>query len=858
MWKHDKLDAYIKNDAAYLAHLDANDKNRTETLEQHSDLVFSYFLKMIEKKQLDAVFSNFMQQLGIVSDKGQVIFKELVANTIYFHDFGKINKLFQSDKMQQKIDKKGKKYTNNSNHSIYSSAFYLDAMWQRTKPSDERAILQTLIVINAYIISKHHGSLDNNCYLGEYCEFSEFSEKMKNARSAIVENTWQFEAYIKPFGLEDGQVYQLVNKVLKGLTKNKRLKDIGYYYTRFLYSLLVSADFYATTDFMFKTETTDFGIMENCETYKEAFEKTPIYQSIQKYQKAHGNSEHNDSDMNDLRAKLFLETEVALQKNMHEKMFYLEAPTGSGKTNISINLALTLIEQTKVNKIFYIFPYNTLVEQTESTLKNVFGDVEDVNNRISVVNSLTAYKNGYQKDEKEVILLEEDYAFLLQQRQFLHYPITLTTHVNLFSYLFGTKRDNHFPLWQLANSVIILDEIQSYRNSIWTEVIYFLDRYADLLNIKIIIMSATLPDLKKLISTDTKYVRLNKNADFYLKHPIFKKRVRFKDTLLRKTSDTKLDKTAIFEILHQQINKLQTKGNKKILIEFMIKKDALNFYQMLHETVQDCDCTLEVITGDDNLLERKRIIDKVKAVEKIILVATQVIEAGVDIDMDAGLKQVSLFDSEEQFAGRINRSAKKQQAEIYFFTMGDINIYKKDIRSKERFQITQSEMFQYLKEKEFSKYYNQILAEIKAGKEHENDDNFQKFKDYAVNGLAFSKIEAQMQLIEEREEFTLVLVPEKDSEEMLKAWETMELLNLKRRDKTISYSNWKVEITNLYVKLGLYSYRVAKYYNTNLNLSSSKKIGNWYLFLDADEYFEHGKFIRERLNDKIGETFEIL
>ncbi|MBO1690626.1 hypothetical protein HJW02_13375, partial [Akkermansia sp. GGCC_0220] len=67
-----------------------------------------------------------------------------------------------------------------------------------------------------------------------------------------------------------------------------------------------------------------------------------------------------------------------------------------------------------------------------------------------------------------------DYNKALLNRIFINYPFVITTHVNLFNSFFGTSREELFPLINLCNSVIILDEIQSYRNSIWKEIINFL------------------------------------------------------------------------------------------------------------------------------------------------------------------------------------------------------------------------------------------------------------------------------------------------------------------------------------------------------------------------------------------------
>lgn len=97
--------------------------------------------------------------------------------------------------------------------------------------------------------------------------------------------------------------------------------------------------------------------------------------------------------------------------------------------------------------------------------------------------------------------------------------------------------------------------------------------------------------------------------------------------------------------------------NKKVLIEFIKKASAEEFYRILGERVE----SVFLMTGDSSIQERKDLIEKIKGLSSVILVATQVIEAGVDIDMDIGFKDISRLDSEEQFMGRINRSGKKTE-----------------------------------------------------------------------------------------------------------------------------------------------------------------------------------------------------
>ena len=97
-----------------------------------------------------------------------------------------------------------------------------------------------------------------------------------------------------------------------------------------------------------------------------------------------------------------------------------------------MNLSFTLMqENSDLRKLFYIYPFNTLVEQNMSILEKTFGNKKEIMSQIAVVNSLVPFK-----DKKEV---EEDrenskkYQEILLDRQFLNYPFILSTHVMFVS-----------------------------------------------------------------------------------------------------------------------------------------------------------------------------------------------------------------------------------------------------------------------------------------------------------------------------------------------------------------------------------------------------------------------------------------
>ena len=95
-------------------------------------------------------------------------------------------------------------------------------------------------------------------------------------------------------------------------------------------------------------------------------------------------------DINYLRTMLFYEAEQNLIKNSHEDIFYLEAPTGCGKSNTGFNCSFHLAER-GMGKIIYVYPFNNLVEQNKASLEEMF-EGEDILKRVAIVNSITPIK----------------------------------------------------------------------------------------------------------------------------------------------------------------------------------------------------------------------------------------------------------------------------------------------------------------------------------------------------------------------------------------------------------------------------------------------------------------------------------
>jgi CRISPR-associated endonuclease/helicase Cas3 len=791
-----------------------------EKLIDHCNLTKFYLEKIIEEKNL----SNLIDNMIIDLDKDNfILIKKLFYNAIFLHDLGKTNESFQANKMDNELFEKT---TLSSEHSIYSVKDFLNIFKSEVDNiEDDEKFDKINYILNtfSYSIAKHHGKLDS---IEDYNIYEDGSYELVKKKT---------EKYInRPFE------FYILNKLL--------------------FSLLVSSDYYATTHYMADLSTDNFGVIKDKQKIINKFEDYKIVKNIRQNE--------NLVEINILRSKMFLEAEKNLLENLDKNIFYLEAPTGSGKTLTSINLAMKLLEQENINKIFYVFPFNTLVEQTKKQLENIFADVLN----IEVINSITPIKEiNDEKQEEE----ESKYQKSYMNRLFFHNELILTTHISFFDILFGTSKEDNFPLWQMANSVIILDEIQSYDNKLWSYMIKFFSIYAKALNMKIIIMSATLPKLDNLIDDEGNkniFEELIKNKDEYFQSIYFKNRVEIDFSLLEEY------KNIDYDILIEKLDE-EKENYSKIVFEFIKKDSAREFFEKIVEDFRFSEFEIFELSGDDNKATREHVINKIKDEKKtkIILVATQVIEAGVDIDMDLGFKDISTIDSEEQFLGRINRSCLKLENEykpkVYFFNKDDENkIYKEDNRIEDNLQ--KEEFRKVLLDKDFESFYKGVFKRIKRNDAKIEDGilgNFDKFIE-KVQKLNYKEIQEKMKLIntqsfrlyfpfkldiskydidefKDKKKITEYLDEEGNLDGKL-IWEQFLQLN-----EIKNYAQKEIKRSELNSFMQFFTFNITKYSNKQSLPYYDYICGAYYLVSDYEDFIKNGKFNRKAYQEKSKDIF---
>ena len=834
--KFSELDIKLDIEDRYKAHLRENEQ---EGLKEHIDLVYDYFLLLVDKNglenHLDRLFKESVNLLDEVLDEegfGNFV-KKLFAKAVYWHDMGKMNPNFQVDKMDnekfQNIE-----LSEGSNHSPLGAYLFINHSFQELDSKkwdeDEIEIIESIIYLFGYFISKHHGSLYQRS------EFN-FNDDL--------------EQFLKLFDIHKNfmKVHEEENRIFATIYDYiEENKDTLFLLSKFLFSLLIISDYYATAQFMNYGNREDlvyddFGLIDDefsDKIYKEFYQKQ-FLENIETKKESDFKSfdelkEKSNENLNHLRNKLFVEVKENLKPALKEQknLFYIEAPTGAGKTNLSVMSAVEILKVDKsINKIFYVFPFTTLITQTYDSIKNL---LNLDNSEIVQLHSKAKY-NQKDESEKDGVYGDEKTNFL--DNQFMNYPITMLSHVKFFNVLTGLSKDDNYIFHRLANSIVIIDEVQTYSPDLWSSIVYLLDSFADKFNIKFIVMSATLPKIGDILNEpNSRFVKLVSNKQAYFSNPNFGQRVKIFTEKKKYKEPKDIYKRVLQESKVYQALESNKTNVVRTIIEFITKKGADAFYQEAIEKNKKFFDEIFILSGTILEPRRKEIIDFLKNThdKNILLVTTQVVEAGVDIDMDIGFKEKSLIDSDEQLAGRINRNSSKEGNKLFLFEMESAKA-KFVYRGDKRLKVSVDE--DVLKSKNFDVYYDQVIKEIKKVNDTPFIEGLDTYID-DIKNLRFS--ETHIKIIDM--ESVSVFVP----------WNTMGQLYWNAykalvQNREFDFTSKKIKIKKLSSKLSKYTFSLAKYQGSGIErLAVYSKEEYGYLVLDRDFLaydggFENGRII---------------
>lgn len=725
-----------------------------ELLTQHINLVNQTALKIIEVHQLEPIIEKLIgeiiQQLQLkgASVKGNFI-KELFFATIAFHDYGKINENFQRERMDNQLFC-SKNSSIGSQHSILSAFLFLN--YYLSQIPDSQLELIGLVCAFSDPILRHHSS--------------------RLTKKDIVDDEIisELSGFLKFVGID--KPYQHIGRIVE--CKNDFIEEIYLkefdYYPLFLliklnFSILTAADYLATLSYSNRVTLPKYSQKDWWGVFSKE-KKVALLQNFKKSQSFNKNAvenpqkhteisleklqKRNPENLNRLRSHILGKVISTLRDNPTDRLFYLNAPTGAGKTNISIAASMELLSRDhSLNKIFYVFPFTTLITQT---YKSLVKTLSLSNKDITQLHSKAEW-NSKKSEEQSDGVYNENWENHIDNL-FAQYPLTLLSHIRFFDILKGNKKGINYLQHRLSNAVVIIDELQSYNPKFWEHVNYFIDRYAKIFNMQFILMSATLPRIGELSKgKKSKWVDLLPNSKVFFRNPNFSNRVRFDFSLMEKT-DISLEELKDFVFQKGEEFQTNNRGRVKLLIEFIRKKTATDFFQLAKDNE---DYEVILISGTILGPRRKEIVNNLQCKEwmeghpRILVVSTQVVEAGVDIDMDLGFKDTSLIDSDEQLAGRINRNAKDQDSVVYLFNMDQAsNIYKDDERLKlQQEKFSNQDHKDILTKKDFNRLYDLIFEKRNKNWNQELIKHFKGYLNDDLRKLQFQNVDDKFQLIED-------------------------------------------------------------------------------------------------------------
>ena len=317
------------------------------------------------------------------------------------------------------------------------------------------------------------------------------------------------------------------------------------------------------------------------------------------------------------------------------KLFTLTAPTGYGKTLTALNFAL------KFNKprIIYALPFTSIIDQTYDIVAKIYKNSD-----------ILVSKAHHKTTIGEENLTQEDrYSKIKFLMESFSGEINVTTLYQLIFALFGNKNKDNVKFNQLKNSVVIIDEAQAIPYNFRKDFILLCEIISQRLGTIFIFMSATMPVIK---SENFKEIS---NLDYFSKQDRYVIKwldIGGEDELLEKICEAASDKNTL--VVVNTIKKAQELFTK---LRDKFSCFCLNGYMYddhKRATIEAVRCAVN-----------KSKVDPLAS--KILLISTQSIEAGVDLDFDIGFREVSPISSIIQTAGRVNRHFGATRGELYVF-----------------------------------------------------------------------------------------------------------------------------------------------------------------------------------------------
>ncbi|MBI5388334.1 MAG: CRISPR-associated helicase Cas3' [Verrucomicrobia bacterium] len=605
------------------------------------------------------------------------------------HDLGKAEENFLT--RIESNDTKGKKEP----HAHHGAALLLD-----DRP-DEGFVAKPFWPV-AFAINGHHAGLHDRHDLQKIP--SAYSAK---ARAAVrrVKEDWGSNAW----PLMRDELPPHLPAWLQQLPFDATFTSEGWravdFYTRFLFSALVDAD-------RLDSEGNELGKEKSAEQRQwRKFNATALLDMVEDRIKAEGKKARDSQTAPNV---LTVRDEVAnfcRRPEIHQKrgVFTLTVPTGGGKTLASLLFALTHAKHHNqrlkcdstptddaaeawrhpIRRVIIVIPFLSIIQQTAEKLQRLFGDIDENGKALASVRTVLEHHSqaadpplpDREKSKKD----DPDGFGLLETRRRLaaenwDAPIVVTTSVQFFDSLFSRRPADARKLHNIAQSVIVFDEVQMLPPHLLRPILDALGEFTSPerpYGCSVVLCTATQPALAKDPETFPDGAGLSVS-------PIIPE-----DDAKRHFRE--LDRTCIIGLKkdgngpvaltpEQLVDALLKAPNQQALAIVNTRKAARRCFDSLRKACKENSDLLHAtfhlstwMTPAHRLEVLREVRQRLDAKKPCLLISTQCIEAGVDVDFPAVWRAYGPYDSIVQAAGRCNRNGKlgKQGGVVQVFKLVD-------------------------------------------------------------------------------------------------------------------------------------------------------------------------------------------
>ena len=535
-----------------------------------------------------------------------------------------------------------------------------------------------------YCVAGHHSGLPDGGTKVDSEEDSTLHGRMKR-------KTGDYSAYENEVKLE----YPKDNlRELFDVSNQREIIERYSFFTRYLFSCLTDADFIDTERFV--TPNTDRGIDGD---FQKAYEK--VCEKL--------NSFKIETKLQESRS--IIQEQVYKSVESNANVYTLNMPTGSGKTLCSIRAALKTAIENKKKRIIYVIPYVSIIEQTAKVFEDIFGDV------LPVLQHHSNYDFDDDKNEDENEITSEK---LKRSCENWDAKLIVTTNIQFFESLYHYKGRRLRKLHNLADSVIIFDEIHMLPIDYIQPCLRAIGYVTKYLNSTAILMSATMPNYDKFMERYMSGVKIE-NA--------------VKDTSLFNVFD---------KCRYEYIGKCELASLAEKAQEYDNALIIVNKRKTARELYDICSGNKYHLSTYMTPLHRSEIIAKIKEDIKnginTTVISTSLIEAGVDLDFKAVFREIAGIDNVLQSGGRCNREGKMDMGDVFVFETDGGNYQtkkKSDIIIRANITRNLFEEFENISTDKCIKEYYGRLLNYKEKKIEENTITAIMGNDLRIDGIPF-------------------------------------------------------------------------------------------------------------------------